>query len=149
MTRKSGFTLIEIIISIFIITILFGIGTSINKWKSSLSSDMKYSGYVYEIQSLLSYGKAICKEKNRYGKVTVKSNKNEIRFVEGWDNIEKIIALPKEIRIISEDISVLITPEGKISSGSTIKLLDSKGERQDITIRVGVDSIVIKNGTVA
>ena len=144
--KKYGFTLIETVVSIFIITILFSVGISLSKFGSNLSHDMENTAYVYEIQNLLSYGKAVCMEKNKYGKITVKSSENKLRFIEGWDNIEKIINLPKEIKIISNDISVLITPDGRISQGNTIKLIDKYGQRQDITIGVGVDLIVIKDG---
>lgn len=142
--KKYGFTLIETVVSIFILTFLFSIGISISKLGSYLSHDMENTAYVYEIQNLLSYGKAVCKDKNKYGKITVKSSENEISFIEGWDNIEKIIKLPQEIKIINNDISVLITSSGKISQGNTIKLIDKYGQRQDITIGVGVDLIVIK-----
>ena len=144
--KRYGFTLIETVVSIFIITILFSVGISLSKFGSNLSHDMENTAYVYEIQNLLSYGKAVCMEKNKYGKITVKSSENKLRFIEGWDNIEKIINLPKEIKIISTDISVLITPDGRISQGNTIKLIDKYGQRQDITIGVGVDLIVIKDG---
>lgn len=144
--KKYGFTLIETVVSIFILTILLSVGLSLSKLGCDLELDMENKEYVYEIQNLLSYGKAVCKEKNKYGKITVKSSKNEIRFIEGWDNIEKIINLPKEIKIINNDISVLITPGGKIFQGNTIKLIDKYGQRQDIIIRVGVDLIVIKDG---
>jgi len=144
--KRYGFTLIETVVSIFIITILFSVGISLSKFGSNLSHDMENTAYVYEIQNLLSYGKAVCMEKNKYGKITVKSSENKLRFIEGWDNIEKIINLPKEIKIISNDISVLITPDGRISQGNTIKLIDKYGQRQDITIGVGVDLIVIKDG---
>ena len=143
--KTYGFTLIETVVSIFIITILFSVGISLSKFGSNLSHDMENTAYVYEIQNLLSYGKAVCMEKNKYGKITVKSSENKLRFIEGWDNIEKIINLPKEIKIISNDISVLITPDGRISQGNTIKLIDKYGQRQDITIGVGVDLIVIKD----
>ena len=142
--KKYGFTLIETVVSIFILTFLFSIGISLSKLGSDLSHDMDNTAYVYEIQNLLSYGKAVCKDKNKYGKITVKSSENEISFIEGWDNIEKIIKLPQEIKIINNDISVLITSSGKISQGNTIKLIDKYGQRQDITIGVGVDLIVIK-----
>jgi len=142
--QKDGFTLIETVVSIFILTFLFSIGISISKLGSDLSHEIKNISYLYEIQNLLSYGKAVCKDKNKYGKITVKSSENEISFIEGWDNIEKIIKLPQEIKIINNDISVLITSSGKISQGNTIKLIDKYGQRQDITIGVGVDLIVIK-----
>jgi len=147
--KKYGFTLIETVVSIFILTFLFSIGISLSKLGSDLSHDMDNTAYVYEIQNLLSYGKAVCKDKNKYGKITVKSSENEISFIEGWDNIEKIIKLPQEIKIINNDISVLITSSGKISQGNTIKLIDKYWQRQDITIGVGVDLIVIKESEFA
>lgn len=144
--KKYGFTLIETVVSIFILTILLSVGLSLSKLGRNLAIDMENTEYVYEIQNVLSYGKAVCRENNKYGKITVKSSENKICFVGGEGSIEKIINLPKEIKIISEDISVLITPDGKISKGNTIKLVDKYGERQDITIGVGVDLIVIKDG---
>lgn len=142
--NKYGFTLIETIVSIFILTILFSVGISLSKLGIKLSNNMENSGYVYEIQNLLSYGKAVCKDKNKYGKITVNHIENEIRFIEGGDNIVEIIKLPKEIRIINNDISVLIDPNGQIAQGNTIKLIDKYGQRQDITFGVSVDLIVIK-----
>jgi len=144
--KKDGFTLIETVVSIFILTILFSVGASLNKFGGNLSDDMKNTAYVYEIQNLFSYGKAVCREKNKYGKITVDSRKNEIRFIEGADKIEKIIKLPKEISIVDRYISIPITPNGKISKGTTIQLVDDYREKQDITIGVGVDLIVIKDG---
>ena len=57
--KKQGFTLLEIIISIFILIILFSVGIALNKWSKNLSLDIKYTGYTYEIQNLLSYGKVV------------------------------------------------------------------------------------------
>lgn len=144
--KKYGFTIIETLVSIFILTILFSIGISLNKFGRNLAYDMKNTSCVYEIQNLLSYGKAVCREKNKYGKITVDSRKNEIRFIEGVDNIEKVINLPKEISIKDRYISILITPNGKISKGTTIELIENYREKQDIIIGVGVDLIVIKDG---
>lgn len=137
--KRQGFTLIEIIVSIFILTLLFSIDISLRKLSNNLSYNMKGIGYTYEIQNLLSYGKAVCREKNRYGKITITASKNEFRFVEGWDNVEKIIDLPKRMKIISNDVSLMITPNGKITRGYTIKIIDEQGERHDIVITVGVD----------
>lgn len=144
--KKDGFTLIETVVSMFILSILFSIGLTLSNLGNNLSADIKNTDHVYEIQNLLSYGKAVCSKKNKYGKITVKSNNNEIRFIEGADKIEKIINLPTDIKIISNDISVFITPYGKILKGFTIKLVDKYGRRQDITIDVGTDFIRIKDG---
>lgn len=144
--KKRGFTLIETVASLFILTILFGLTISLSKLGINMKQDVEKNGCIYEIQSLLTYGKAVCSEKSKYGKITVTASKSQIQFVEGWDGIEKIIILPKEMQIISKDVNIYINPNGRIAQGTTIKLIDSNGERQDITIGVGVDLIVIKDG---
>ena len=142
--KKDGFTLIETMVSIFILTILLSVGISQSKFGNNLEHGMEKAAYVYEIQNLLSYGKAVCREKNKYGKIVIDSSRNEIRFIEGWDNIEKIIKLPEEIIIINRYKSISITSDGKIAQGFTIELIDKYREKQDITISVGVDLITIK-----
>lgn len=142
--KKGGFTLIEIIVSIFILTILFSVGTSLNKFAFKLSSNMKNTAYVYEIQNILSYGKAVCREKNKYGKITIDPMKNQIRFVEGTDKIEKILKIPMDISMDGKYRNILIRPNGKISNGTSIVLIDNYRERQTVTVRVGVDCINIK-----
>lgn len=143
--KRKGFTLIETIVSIFILTILFSVGTSLSKLASNLSNDMDNIAYVYEIQNLLSYGKALCRDKNKYGKITIDPMKNQIRFVEGADKIEKIINVPKEISIDGKYRSILITPNGKISKGTSIILIDNYREKQTLTVGVGVDFISIND----
>lgn len=139
MMKRNGFTLIEVIVSIFILTILFGVGTSLGKFGVNISNDMESLGYVYEIQNLLSYGKAVCREKNNEGKIDINYRKNQLRFVDGWDDIEKIVTLPKGFMIISGDANLFITNNGKIARGYTIKIVDKQGKEHDIVIRVGVD----------
>lgn len=142
--KKNGFTLIETMASIFILIILFSICITLYSFKRNLEVDMKTTSYIYDIQNLLVYGKSVCKEKNNYGRITVNGRNNEIRFEEGWDKIEKKIVLPSEMRFISNNVSFLITPNGKIERGNTIILLDKFGQKHFIIIRVGVDSISTK-----
>lgn len=146
--KRKGFTLIETMVSIFILTILFSVGASLNKFAINLSSDMKNTAYVYEIQNILTYGKAVCREKNKYGKITIDPKKNEIRFIEGTDKIEKILNIPKDISMDGKYKSILITPDGKISKGTSIVLIDNYRERQTITVGVGVDYIAVKDGEI-
>lgn len=144
--KRDGFTLIETIISVFILAILFSVGISLNKLAINLSSDMENTAYVYEIQNILTYGKAICREKNKYGKITIDPNKKEIRFIEGTDKIEKTLKIPKNISMDGKYRSILITPNGKISRGTSIVLIDNHMERDTITVGVGVDYIAVKDG---
>lgn len=143
MIRKRGFTLIETIASISILLIFMSISISMYKFKKSLESDINVTNYIYEIQNLITYGKSVCKEKENYGKIVVNKKDNNIRFVENWDNIEKNIDLPNDLKLISQ-FTVYITPQGKLEKGNTISLLDKDKKRYDITIGVGVDIITIK-----
>lgn len=141
--RKSGFTLMEVIVSLFILTILFGTGMSLSKLGRNIYYHIIIEGYVYEVEDLLSYGKAICKKNNQYGKINTNTQTNEITFIERWDNIEKTVVLPKEIKL-QKSLTLFINPEGKLEQGNTITLIDKFGSNHDISIRVGVDLIVIK-----
>lgn len=141
--KKDGFTLIEVVVSLFILSILFGTGISLGKLGGNIYYDINIDSYIYEVQNLLSYGKAVCNEKNQYGKFNINTRTNEIAFIAGWDKIEKIIALPKDIKF-QKNLNVFVTPEGKIEQGNTITLIDKNGDKYEITIRVGVDLIVIK-----
>ena len=143
--KKHGYTLIEIMVSILILTVLFSIGVSQSKFGNNLVHDMEKTDYIYEIQNLISYGKAMCREKNKYGEIIIDSKKNEIRFIEGWDSIEKIVKVPKEVTMVPKIKSILISSEGKIAQGNTITLVDKYMEKQDITISVGGDLITIKD----
>jgi len=143
MIKKEGFTLIETIASIAIISILFSISLSMYKFKTTVESDIHISNYLYEIQSLITYGKSICKEKENYGKLVVNTRENNIKFIENWDYIEKEVQLPSSLRLVSE-FTIYITPQGKLERGNTISLLDNENNRHDITIGVGVDTVTIK-----
>lgn len=146
--KRKGFTLIETMVSLFILSIIFSIGTSLNKFAINLSNNMGNTACVYEIQNILSYGKAVCREKNKYGKITIDPKKNQIRFVEGFDKIEKILNIPSDLSMDGKYRSILITPKGKISKGTSIELIDNYRRRQIITVGVGVDYIELKDGEI-
>lgn len=146
MIRKKGFTLIETIASISILLIFMSISMSMYKLKTSLENDINTTNYIYEIQNLITYGKSICKEKENYGKIVVSIKDNNVRFVEGFDNIEKKVQLPSNLRVVSQS-TVYITPQGKIEKGITISILDKDNKRYNISIGVGIDTINIKGET--
>lgn len=149
--KRKGFTLIETMVSLFILSILFSIGITLNKFAIKLSNNMANTACVYEIQNILSYGKAVCREKNKYGKITIDPKTNQIRFVQGADKddkIEKILNIPKDFSMDGKYRSILITPKGKISKGTSIELIDNSKKRQIITVGVGVDYIDLKDGEI-
>jgi prepilin-type N-terminal cleavage/methylation domain-containing protein len=146
--KREGFTLIETIISIFILTILFSVGISLNKLAINLSNNMENTACIYEIQNILTYGKAICREKNKYGKIIIDPYTKKISFIEATDKIEKTFNIPENISMDGKYRSIFITPNGKISRGTSIVLIDNHMEKEIITVGVGVDYIDVKEGKI-
>lgn len=143
MMKRKGFSLIETIASISIILIFMSISMSMYKLKTSLEEDIDISNYIYEVQNLITYGKSVCKTKDKYGKIIVDIKENNIRFIESWDNIEKRVQLSKNIKVISQ-LTIYITSEGKMEKGATISLLDKEKKCYNLSIGVGVDTITVK-----
>lgn len=146
MMKRPGFTLIETMVSIYILTIVLFTGISLSKFGLSMNSQMKNSEFIYEIQNLVSYGKAVCREKNKNGKIAIELSENQLRFVEGWDGIEKIVKIPKEIEMYSTYKNIWINPYGKISTGGRMELKDKYGRKTVIKVDVTTDDMNIYDG---
>ena len=160
--KKSGFTLIEVILNIAIILIIFSTLLSVSRFGIKIIHDIKVEACVYEIIDLLSYSKSLCASTNSYGKIVIDYNKNliKLRFNDKDGSIfseknEKIINLPDDTSFItiSEDKKlrekgikeIYISKDGKIETGYKISIFDyiSK-QKYDISIGVGNDLITLK-----
>ena len=58
MGKVKGFTLIETVISIFILTLVITITTSISAMNSNLENQLAYDSDIYEVQNFLTLSKA-------------------------------------------------------------------------------------------
>ncbi|WP_294156654.1 prepilin-type N-terminal cleavage/methylation domain-containing protein [uncultured Clostridium sp.] len=145
MTREKGFTLIEIIVSIFIITMLFTAVISLNALKDNLEREIEYDSDIYEIQNMLTFSKVKCKQEDTKGHLLVNSRTDEIYFycnTKGTLPIKKI-GLSENSDCIAEIKNLYLSDKGKITAGNTIAVRKD-GEIRQITIGVGVDNIRIK-----
>ncbi|MBW6410928.1 prepilin-type N-terminal cleavage/methylation domain-containing protein [Clostridium weizhouense] len=142
--RKKGFTLIELVISIAIITIIFAVSISLSKMNSRIYNDIRYESLLYEIEDIISYSKAYCKNNNTSGEIQIDNKLNEISFSQNDDKKIKKVTLPKDINLIVKNEILNIGSNGHIKNGLCISVEDKYHECYDITIRVGVDLVTIK-----
>ncbi len=143
MKKAEGYTLIELVVSIFIILSIASCGVKFYGTAKSIKNSIQIKKYTYEIQNLLSYGKSICREKKKTGKIVLDNKTNTIRFIEGHDSIEKTVTVPKEYKIFPY-FRYYILEDGRINGSNTINIMDEKNICHEITIKTGVDTITIK-----
>ncbi|SFC96370.1 type II secretion system protein [Clostridium uliginosum] len=143
--KKKGFTLIEVVVSMAIISILFGATLSLSKMSSNISNDIKFENSLYEIENLLSYAKAYCKKNNMAGEIQIDSSRNQIIFFENSSHVIKRLILPEEAKLTYNKECLDISSRGHIKRGLTILVQDKWSKTHNITIRVGIDLIDIKD----
>ena len=146
MKNKNGFTLIETIISIFIVTLIFTAVTSLGSMKNNIEKQIEYDSDIYEIQNLLIYSKALCKKENSTGHILINSKADEIYFynTSGGSAPIKKIKLSCNSDCLGESTNLYLSNKGKITSGNTINIKNDE-QLQKITIGVGIDTIRIKD----
>ncbi|MCF0149253.1 MAG: type II secretion system protein [Clostridium sp.] len=149
---KKGYTLIELIVVLSIITIFSSIVViNIGKVKETMY-DIQFKNIEAEIKSLLSFGKAYCRNNNVPGEITIGLDRKTVLFeVTGTKApIIKRINLGEGIEVLSNinssGSSKNISAQGYIKSAGKITI-KGKNKKSEITISVGSDVIrsTIKN----
>ncbi len=147
---KKGYTLLELIIVLSIITIFSSIvAMNIGKVKDRLN-EIKLRNLEAEVKSLLSFGKSYCRKNKVKGKIIIGEDKKTIVFEvhDLTSPITKKIVLEDDFEVISNlkisrnlnQDSSNITDEGFIKSSGTITITGGN-KRIEITISVGNDII--------
>ncbi len=142
MNRKKAYTLLETITVIFILLCIFCGGVTLYKSGKNIKNGILMKKYTYEIQNIITFGKCVCRDKGKVGKITIDTSRNTIRFMEGYDGIERVIKIPKDF-IVTPKINYYISEEGKIKGSNTIRIADKNKKINEITIKTGVDTITI------
>ena len=145
--KKTGFTIIEVVIAIAILAIIFSItGISIKSF-NKVYEDVGINQALYEIEDMLSYGEIYFRNIKKDGIFIVEQNEESITIIlkERTGHIVKKVDLPKVISLIGEINQfreLKVTSEGRIQS-DTIKFIGNDGKVYSLTIRVSVNLITI------
>ncbi|WP_299994837.1 prepilin-type N-terminal cleavage/methylation domain-containing protein [uncultured Clostridium sp.] len=144
---KKGYTLIELIIVLAIISIL--ILPSINISKSYSESIMRIKGksIANEIGNLISYGKYYCRYYDILGLIEINKEEGKIVFkdISGRTKIIKTILLEDGFKFVTND-TFSISKLGSIQKSDTIRVIDKNGKLYKVTISTGIGSVNIYEG---
>ena len=144
---KKGYTLIELIIVLAIISIL--ILPSINISKSYSESIMRIKGksIANEIGNLISYGKSYCRYYDILGLIEINKEEGKIVFkdISGRTKIIKTIFLEDGFKFVTND-TFSISKLGNIQKSDTIRGIDKNGKLYKVTISTGIGSVNIYEG---
>ena len=144
--KVDGFTLIETIATLSIVTLIFTSITSFGIMKGNIEKEIEYDLDVYEIQNLLTLSKAKCKKDNIRGEILINTKNDEMYFYYGINGgkLFRKITLSNDSDYIGKNTNIYLNDRGTLTNATTIYVKNS-GEINNITIGVGVDTIRIKN----
>ena len=143
---KRGYTLIELIIVLAIISIIMLPTLNISKYYREVAGRVKGKSIINEVSNLISYSKYYCRHYNSYGLIEVNSSEGKIIFkdTEGKSKVIKTITLEDGFKFTSNN-SLSINKIGHIQS-DTIRIIDKEGKVYKVTISTGVDTVNIYEG---
>lgn len=144
--KNKGFTVIELLITLFIMFSLLCISSSIVKNYKSISNSMDCKICSNNISNFILSSKQYCRKNQAAGKISV-FGENKINFTSGTNIINGFI-LPKGFKVITintKDGRVSIDDRGITGSACTIIYLDRKNKNHEITICVGTSYVDVKN----
>lgn len=147
--RKKGFTLVEISISLTILSLLITIFAQGFNYFTCIKDNIVIKQEINKIHSFLMLGKSMCKEKNEYGTISYDEINNKLLYERGnnLDENSKIVEIFKSIKIenINTKAGIInINDKGAIITPCTIKIKDSRGLEHKITINIGGGTIDVK-----
>ena len=137
---KKGYTLIELIIVIFVMCIIISIGSiSISVVKNTLNT-LKVNYAINDITNFLSYSKYYCKNNNVNGVIFIrKEDTMELICVSNGKTSSEKLSLPKGLHFTT-NYQINCNSNGVLSS-DTIYFYDNDNKAYKITISVGIDII--------
>ncbi|MBP2031457.1 prepilin-type N-terminal cleavage/methylation domain-containing protein [Clostridium algifaecis] len=135
---KKGFTLIELIIVICIMSIIFSYSLINLGSIGSLENKIDVDVFDNELLCFINRAKVYCREKNVSGYIRFDLNRRNITFNNDIEEISKM-DLPEKFNIISSTGNniIMINSSGVLGDSCSIEFKDRNGNRHCITICVG------------
>lgn len=143
MKIKKGFTLIELIASMAILTILFTFGSISLKYYKNLNEDIRLDNFFVSIKHILSEGKAIAIDEDIGLRISFDNLNKKVKLQKGKVHKE-MIDIPDYIEVISNP-NIVISSNGQLQSQTTVLNNIKDNKKYYIKIRVGVDYVNIES----
>lgn len=137
--KKRGFTLLELVIVLSILSILMPLGLNAYKSARDISINLQKKSAIADISNLLSYAKYYCRKNDTAGKIRVEGKKNMVFKDDADLTVKGKVVLPEGLSFTT-NYDLTCTSEGMLSSNS-IYLKNDSGKHYRITISVGVDKV--------
>lgn len=143
---RKGFTLIETVIVLSIISILSISSLGFYKTFKTTNDKLILENYVYEVKSLLSYAKSYCRQNKIIGQIVIDDRGKHIKFIANSQKIRNI-DIGYDFKVTDNFISSYISvgQDGFIKNAGTIRIIKDKIFKE-IKIGVGSDIIGIGEG---
>jgi prepilin-type N-terminal cleavage/methylation domain-containing protein len=149
MRKNKGFTLVETLVVMAIVSIISSIIFLEMKSYNSFKNDMDASYFNDDIVSFINEARHYCIEKECHGEISFYVNATTMKFYEG-SVLKDESALPLGFIITSNDVTtsdnqIYIENTGVITTPCSLQYRDRKGIVHLITIGVGTANVEIQN----
>ena len=143
MKKKSGFTLIEMIIVISIMSIIGGCSAISVRYYKTIENKIEADYYCNAVVSFINNSKMYCRENSCSAAIILDIEKNEMKLNKGTDMIRKL-TFSNKIRLdTATRKKIVIKNKGYSDDACTITLMDNKSKPYTITMRVGSEYVKI------
>lgn len=145
---RKGFTLIEIILVIAIMSIVSGVSALSVRYYKTVNNSLDADYYCNAVVNFINNSKMYCRENSCSAIVNFNKEKNEIKLVNGLKVVNKL-TLKDKITLFSftgrvNNTYIVINSEGYSNDAFTIILKDNNSIKHEITMRVGTAYVKIK-----
>jgi len=144
---KKGFTLIEVVVVISIMTILFGYSLLNLRSFNRIENNIEVQLFGNTLVDFVINSKKYCKDNNLSGYIYFITNKNSAQFCCGT-NVIGSVKLPvnfSELSVNRTGGKISIDNKGFSKDACTIKFKDREGDMHYITMCVGTANVEFKN----
>lgn len=145
---SKGFTLIEIIVVMSIISLITSITFIQLKNYKDLRNEIEVKRFNCEVISFINELRVQCMLKESFAQISFLKGSNEVKAYEGV-NLKARLSLPsgfviKDNSVITSDKLIYINSNGMITTPCSLKYSDRRGKSNVITIGVGTAYAEIK-----